>query len=227
METEDPPTGSKGHRVKEKLEILEEMYALHDRALADLGMGDTACGKGCDSCCTCNVTLTGLEMDYIRQGLDEAGRQRILELAQTRAPEPRFRPRLTLNGFAKACMDGRDVPEEENDPNWGKCPLLGDDGACTIYPLRPFGCRSLVSTHSCAQKGYADMAPEILTLNNVFIQFIEHLDQGGAMGNFSDMIQNIDSDGLIKNQPIPVIMVEPDFQDRLVPVIQQIQALLT
>ena len=41
---------------------------------------------------------------------------------------------------------GRSEPKMHPD---GACPLLGADGGCTIYPHRPFGCR----THFCDEAG--------------------------------------------------------------------------
>ncbi len=42
----------------------------------------------------------------------------------------------------------------------GACPLLGDDGRCTIYEHRPFGCR----THFCAAAGGVQPRREIIDL---------------------------------------------------------------
>ncbi|MCG8530290.1 MAG: YkgJ family cysteine cluster protein, partial [Desulfovibrionales bacterium] len=198
--------------MKKKLSVLEQLYGLHDKALADLGMGDLFCEKGCAQCCTCNVTLTRLEAFYIKEGLGE-DRFRVLERLAQGAPEPRYRPQLSMNAFVRACMEGEDAPDGENDPSWGSCPLL-EDGICTIYPLRPLGCRSLVSRKNCAETGYADMDPLVLTLNNLFIQFVEHLDRDGRTGNFSDMLMavldgeenglTLEGKGFAPNGPIPV-----------------------
>ncbi len=42
----------------------------------------------------------------------------------------------------------------------GACPLLRDDGRCTIYDSRPFGCR----THFCAQAGGIIPRGEVIDL---------------------------------------------------------------
>ncbi len=222
--------------TKAPMAVLEQLYQLHDQALADLGMGQTACGKGCDRCCTCNVTLTHLEADYILRGLNPDQKREMGGTLETRGSEPRYRPALSMNAFARYCVEGLETPEEDNDPDWGQCPLLAD-GACTIYPMRPFGCRSLVSSHSCAEKGYADMEPVILFLNNIFIQFIEDLDRGGVTGNFTDLMLALLAGGgrnpgavldkgFAANEPIPVLMVEPNHQRALMPVVEKIQELV-
>ena len=222
-------------RVKAALDILEKLYECHDGALAELGMGGAFCHKGCAQCCTCNVTLTRLEALYIKEGLGKKAPEVLDRLAL--APTPRYRPLLSMNAFVKACMEGADAPDGENDPSWGACPLLAD-GVCTIYPFRPLGCRSLVSRKNCAETGYADMDPVILTLNNVFIQFVEHLDAGGCTGNFSDLLAAVltgtgkGSEGgnpgndFAPNHPIPVLMVEPAHQEALIPIVQRIQNIL-
>lgn len=111
----------------------------------------------------------------------------------------RYRPRLTTNGFAALCMKGEEIRDEENDPSWGKCPLLTEEQACPIYEKRPFGCRALLSEMSCSETGYAQIPPLILTINNIFMQYIEHLDAEGFSGNFTDMIISCmdDDPGLI------------------------------
>ncbi|MCG8563889.1 MAG: hypothetical protein MI747_02295 [Desulfobacterales bacterium] len=227
--------------MKEKLEILGKLYALHDRALADLGMKELACARGCAQCCTCNVTLTGLEAEYIRRGLSDIEMQGVRDRLLEKGSEPRYRPALSMNGFARSCVEGNPIPEEENDPDWGQCPLL-ENHVCTIYSLRPFGCRSLVSGHSCSEKGYADMEPLILTLNNTLIQFIEALDKGGVTANLTDLLdiwldpdptrRNSLGDGknfqgkFAPNEAIPVLMVEPAHQEALIPVVGQVQDIL-
>lgn len=51
----------------------------------------------------------------------------------------------------------------------GACPLLGRDGRCTIYPHRPFGCR----THFCPAAG--GMLPRASVRD--LIQRLDDLDQ--------------------------------------------------
>ena len=183
-----PETGS--GKIKDRIMInnavntLERLYALFDKTMAGFSV---ACAKQCADCCTCNVTATGLEIAYIQYRLDSRAlddiRVRLNRAGQTR----RFRPFQTTNEFALACMEGRDAVEEENNPSWGICPLL-ENGICTIYPVRPLGCRVMMSTTSCGQTGQADMPFLALTMTTVFMQFVEHLDAGGVYGSFLDLL---------------------------------------
>ena len=129
------------------------------------------------------------------------------------------------------------MPEESCDPRWGTCPFLVDD-ACSIYDVRPFGCRAMMSVSDCRHTGYADMDEMALTVNNVFLQAIEHLDHTGLSGNLSDMIQNFMTKGvleayrdntlteppggLIRNQPIKILMIPPEHRSEIEPLLHSL-----
>lgn len=211
---------------------LEEVYALFDTAMAAFPF---ACAKQCADCCTCNVTATGLEIAYIQdrlggRALDDV-RVRLNRAGQSR----RYRPLQTTNGFALACMEDRDADEEENDPSWGTCPLL-EDGICTIYPVRPLGCRVMMSTTPCRQTGQADMPFLALTITTVFMQFVEHLDAGGVYGNFLDLLEHAGNNalgcnglpgkgniaGTAKNLKIPALMIPPEHVEKTRSLVQSL-----
>jgi hypothetical protein len=145
-----------------------------------------------------------------------------------------FRPLLTTNRIAELCRQGRDIPEEAfGDPS-ENCPLL-EESACPIYPLRPFGCRCLVSRVPCRASGTAEMPDFVLTVNSVFLQTIEHLDAAGCTGNLADVLLCLLSDenrqafregrlscsakGLVGNHRLTVLMVPPEHRDRLKPIL--------
>lgn len=215
---------------------LGGIYALFDTAMAAF---PAACAKQCADCCTCNVTATGLEIAYIHDRLDGRAlddiRVRLDRAGQTR----RYRPFQTTNGFALACMAGRDADEEENDPSWGTCPLL-EHGICTIYPVRPLGCRVMMSTTPCGQTGQADMPFLALTVTTVFMQFVEHLDAGGVHGNFLDLLEHSGADaldcnglpgkdkipGTAKNLKIPALMIPPEHVEQTRNLVQSLGALI-
>jgi hypothetical protein len=46
----------------------------------------------------------------------------------------------------------------------------------------------MVSKRCCSETGFAEMDPVVMTVNDVFMQFIEHLDTGGFSGNFTDVL---------------------------------------
>lgn len=216
-------------KIDSRIQRLGSLYELYDRFIGETKF---ACHRGCSECCTCNVTLTSLEVDYIRFLLGARETEVIIERVRKNLSIKRFQPGTTLNGFARACMEGCDVPDEENDPGWGSCPLLSNR-VCTIYRVRPFGCRSLVSVGECAVEGVATLSPLILTVNNVFMQYIEHLDCNGVSGNLSDMFLALAGDDLpilpitIKNQKMDGFMVPPEHRQKVGPLLMEMTRIFT
>ena len=85
-----------------------------------------ACRKGCAHCCRIRVSVTAPELFLIARSLTGARRAAVLErLAEADA---------RVHGLDAAARLRADVA----------CPLL-DDGACSIYAVRPTACRSLLS----------------------------------------------------------------------------------
>lgn len=227
------------HYTAADAEQLESLYRLYHATAGSpsFGGGAVACRKGCADCCTCNVAVTSLEAYYLVQSLDKRGRAHLEKRLADHFPEKRYQPALTFNEFAAFCIEGKNPPEEENDPMWGTCPLL-DDGLCTVYRGRPFGCRSMISGQACGETGYADMPSLILTLNHVFSQYIEHLDENGGYGNLSDMLlkalekdsadlwfeKGMNSDKtetIIPNRKIRALLVPPEHRDQVMPILRQ------
>jgi Fe-S-cluster containining protein len=224
--------------IEQKLALLDQIDGLYDAYAATL---DLACQKGCDSCCTRNVTLTTLEAYRLLERLAPAQRDPLLARVTAHAGRKRFRPAVTTNQLADLCLAGQDPPEEDADPGWGPCPFL-TASVCPVYPLRPFGCRSFTSIGNCAQSGCAEVTPLTVTVNTIFLQAIEHLDQTGCSGNFSDLLQVLaaagarrdyrndrlgcKANGLIPNRPVRVLMVPPEHRRQAGPWVSQLQRLL-
>jgi hypothetical protein len=211
------------------IDRLKNIYLLYDQIMASTAW---ACGPGCARCCTCNVTLTGLEARFMTTHLPLTRRRVVHTRILQKFPEKRYIPRMGVNRFARLCMEGADLPEEENDPLWGKCPLLEDD-LCTVYDVRPFGCRALISQTNCRDTGCAQMPPWALTVNNVFLQAIEHLDQRGYSGNLSDMLlaslpgnDTKPAPLFIKNEPIRCLMIPPEHLERMGPLVKNLSEVL-
>ena len=213
--------------VNDKLVALKQIYQIHDEVTAPYAM---ACQRYCAHCCTRNVTLTTLEGCFITDYLQAGKNTDLFRKVRQASGEKRFQPKITINRLADLCAAGEEGPGEVIDPEWGKCPILTTDD-CPIYPVRPFGCRAMVSKKDCNTIGYADMDPFVLTLNTVFLQFIENLDARGCTGNLTDIMMFFESnrnrrlysigivdeipDGLIANQPMKVLMIPPEHRSKL------------
>jgi len=85
------------------------------------------------------------------------------------------------------------------------------------------------------------MDPFILTVNDVFLQHLEHIDAQGFTGNFADVMQFFNSEenrknyvtgqlgpapqGLVANQPVFVLMIPPEHRERIQPLMAQIRSI--
>ncbi len=205
------------------IKALEKIYTLYDETI---DFFKTACRKKCSECCTCNVTLTRLECLYLTNSLDESEKKKMTELVRASFPEKRYIPKTSLNRFASLCAKGCDVPEDENNPEWGKCPLL-QNNMCRFYDTRPFDCRAMLSRNQCSENGYADIPDIALTINHVFAQMIEHIDHRGFSANLSDMILGVlegrtEKHTGVSNEKISVLMVPPEHRKKIMPVLKEL-----
>jgi len=222
------------------IDTLTKIYDLFDTVTAGFPL---ACREKCEDCCTCNVTATSLEIAWLFSRLDQGEIDRVQSRLAGMLATKKYRPGLTTNGFAAASLSGELVENEENDPGWGRCPLL-EDGLCSIYHARPLGCRSMMSETVCQKTGYAQMPPLALTMGTIFLQYIENLDVRGFSGNFSDLLdlylnqgvpgylslENIkDSDKkelFIRNCEIPALMVPPEHRNEVASLVREMGILV-
>lgn len=194
--------------------MLNRIYQLFAEESAG---GAFACGPGCATCCTRSVTLTTGEGRLILDFLRRNGRD-LPELPRDLLP---LRPAMTSNGLAACCLSGQEGPEEAESP-WlfEPCFFLGD-GLCGIYEVRPFACRSLISTVNCAASGMAEAPERLVTLAIVTNQLLENLDRGGWWGNLADVLAFlaaesdedaglVASERLLPNLPLPGLLVMPE-----------------
>ncbi len=220
--------------IEIKLSILNRFYRVFDRFTKEMNL---ACKRFCSFCCTANVTMTTLEACNIAAGLDKAGLNIVEEKLEKATANKRFKPLVTTNELAVMAISGKEPPPEISDPSWGPCPLL-ENNECTIYPLRPFGCRGMISTRVCEKEGFAVMEPFTITVNNIFLQYIEHIDSQGFSGNLTDVLLfmaenknlnaycknsiNKNPPGLIPNMPVKVLMIPPEHRKKAEPVIKSL-----
>ncbi len=215
-----------------RLDTLNQIYVLYNNFSKGLSM---ACRRGCSLCCTQNVTMTTLEgrriTEYLRCNDDEA----LLSLVHATVRSRWYRPTMTTNDFALLCLKGEHPPEEQNNYSGIACRFLSNS-ECVIYDARPFGCRCFFSTQACATEACAVIDPFLLTVNTVFLQFIEHIDTGGFFGNLNDVLALLTSGDrnhlfnnlahlrtLSRNRSIPGLLITPEHQERMEPILRDLK----
>ena len=182
-----------------------------------------ACRKGCAACCTRSVTMTTLEGQGIMAYLDAAGRKRELATLAAETGKP-CGQRSTTNTFVGAHLKGEGV-EDGADFDMRPCPLLRQ-GSCSIYPVRPFGCRLFASMTPCGQNGAAEMPPGYLAAATAMLQCIEHLDSGGRWGTLVELLAGV-SDNQAEScgeatVPIPGFLIAPDERAMVEPLLHRL-----
>jgi Fe-S-cluster containining protein len=223
-------------KVSERLASLKKIYEIHDQFALEV---QSACRSGCVTCCTCNVTATTMEGLLVYDHLISTGQCNQLENIMASWPSARFQPKITLNHMVALYARGEEPPDEIHDPSAGGCPLLKEE-LCSIYPVRPFGCRAMLSASDCSLSGEAQMSSFMLSVNNVIMQYLEAVDQPGGTGNLIDVLRYLSvearheaylqeqsivgSEGLLANRPFPVLMVPPEHRQSIQPLIQSLNA---
>ena len=200
--------------MEHKKELLICIYEVYSRWVERFPL---ACQKGCAACCTQSVTMTNLEGVMILDFLKVRGRGSwLVERLAQRATENKGAA-ITTNQYARACLEHQEVAEDAlGGWNFTPCIFLRED-ACSIYEVRPFGCRSFGSLERCSDKSGAEIAPIHLTANTVFTQIIEHVcSDGGYWGNMADILEGqigsktlASTRRLLPAQPLPGFLLEP------------------
>jgi len=207
------------------------LASLYDAFAQWAGTFAFACRKGCATCCTRSVTMTSLEGDGIMTFLAEG--DRLSELAASAfQPTANRMGRIgrmgqcTTNTFVAAHLRGESVEEAES---WDlrPCPFLKEEN-CTIYPVRPFGCRLFASQDPCAASGVAEMPPGYLAGATTMLQCIEHLDNGGRWGTMVELLAGLNTwpaEGYGEpTAAIPGFLIAPDELALVEPLIQELLA---
>lgn len=146
---------------------------------------EAACCRGCATCCTQNVNITALEGEVILRFVRKHKMQQwIAEKLQHN--RPLYRPTMSTNDFARACLEGRNVDFEETG-NQAACPFL-DDNLCLIYEARPFTCRMMISEQTCSAGRPALVPAHYFAASTAVSQVIEHLGQKEYWGNMLDVL---------------------------------------
>lgn len=209
-----------------KTQMLEALYRVYD---LEASRFESACQVHCSACCSVNLIGVSLEADYILGGFDHKDPvvQNTLDLYHG-FKDKLFRPRLTINELAQACID-RSEPKQDHSqgPVNEKCPFKGP-GGCQIYDRRPFACRMMWSQELCLDSGQAVMPDELVSLNGAFQQVMEDMDVRGLYGNIFDLMDLLNQAEIrsdyesgrpmapdsrtLKNSPNPGFIIPPEHR---------------
>ena len=194
--------------------LLHTLYTVYAEWIDNFPL---ECSRGCSACCTQSVTMSSLEGREILDFAERNNREKWLREKLARVAPAQNMPAPTMNQFARACLEQQETSEEISDAwNFTPCVFLEND-ICTIYEVRPFGCRSFGSLVRCADAGTAHMSPIHLVVNTVFTQIVEHLSRdSGYWANMGDILRNLleekehfNSGNLLTAQPIPGFLLAP------------------
>ena len=197
-----------------KRELLHAVYGVYSGWVERFPL---ACQKGCAACCTQSVTMTSLEGEEVLSFVKRKGMEKWLIEKLGKTTAGKSKAALTTNQYARACLEHQEVAEETLG-NWDFTPCIFlEKNICSIYEVRPFGCRSFGSLLRCSDNNGAEIAPIHLTVNTVFTQIIEHVcSDGGYWGTMADILENLienqasgSTRSLLPAQSIPGFLLEP------------------
>lgn len=113
---------------------LAALYAFVDeKNAANTATLDLPCHRGCSMCCTESVFMTPLEFFYAWDYLQRTATNERLTAIVTRGLDLYDEHHVVIDA-----LDGERTDEHDALAASLKfvCPLLGDDGACEVYPQR-------------------------------------------------------------------------------------------
>lgn len=200
--------------MEQKKKLLQGIYTVYSGWISRFPL---ACKKGCSDCCTQSVTMSSLEGRIILDFIEKDNKKKWLRERLAQALPETGRAGLTMNQFAEACLKQEETGDDSPGSwNFMPCVFLKQN-ICTIYGMRPFGCRSFGSLVKCTAGRAAEMAPIHLAVNTVFTQIVEHISSSeGYWGNMAVILKHLlgmeeksGSAGLLPARPIPGFLLEP------------------
>lgn len=130
--------------IKRALQVLSEIYLLFS-ALQSHFVAGASCEKGCSYCCHIYITVSRLEAELVRRyvaaNFDQAAQDDLLARIRQHQRDYLRQEELEL---LKDDPEGLENLFEAYLSKQIPCPFLSPAGACRIYPVRPFACRSLL-----------------------------------------------------------------------------------
>lgn len=125
--------------IAQSQQFLDRLTAAQTAEYRSRG-GTIHCARGCSNCCSLVVNCAASEALQLAAGLDEVLLERVDGYVE--------RLRQLLEGVS----DLREYLRRHRRAAGG-CPLLGEEGACAAYGLRPLSCRALLSTRESSWCG--------------------------------------------------------------------------
>ena len=218
-------------QVYDKSQLLKNIYSIYNQLTNNWKL---ACRKGCSDCCTDRILMTSLEGMLINEYLKTNKLQESLQLIHRIPLEKRYHPKTTINQEAILALQNKPIPEPEEVPL--KSCIFLTKKQCSIYPVRPMACRTMVSSLSCHKTGHASMTSFQMSVATLFYQFVEMLDTNGFYGNYLNILEMLTlspetqslqliliKSSLLKNQRIHQVMMPPEHQEKLIPIMDTIQ----
>lgn len=117
------------------LVLLQNLYDLTDGLTREFEQY-FSCHKGCSSCCSVFVDVTFIEAELIRSYIDSKFTQSEQDSILFKIRENAKSAPVSISN--KEDVDILDMHYRKNIP----CPLLSQEGACLVYNVRPFTCRT-------------------------------------------------------------------------------------
>ncbi len=233
-------------RMVRAARTLPEMYAALE-GWSELVVKESpilTCQDGCARCCKHQVLVGEPEWalihDWMRESLTKAQRRRIIrrvhdQMAQPGNPLSRWLGMGTKNKRTFVRAVGRGFVTEAT-----RCPMLGDDNRCEIYPVRPFVCRAYgraqlsggtnmfceIFLGRLRQEPEAEKGLKMEQMAVMSPKYFELNDGAGSDGGqytvmSAHLLRNATSDGDLAKQPTPLrsektypVVNQADFPER-------------
>lgn len=134
-----------GHDFSDIFAKYEDIFAKVDTAFAAVKNqcpDEVTCHKGCTSCCHALFDVSLVEAMYLKEAFDRLPVEE-RETIKERADEAERTQHKIMRKAMKAREKGTETNELLEDLSRVRirCPLLDDEGACTLYEARPVTCR--------------------------------------------------------------------------------------
>lgn len=152
--------------VSKALELLGSIYKKVDEGIEQFS-AYAPCKKGCSTCCSLYLDCTAIEAENIRRYVIENKTEEEIE---------KIKNKLTyMKGLLTTTPRPYELDERELDDLYLTyaskhipCMFLNDEGACSIYEVRPLSCRKFIvfsSADKCKNNASEIIKPNVAPAN--------------------------------------------------------------